>query len=215
MVVAPGKTLADYLVPSHTSRLSNLIRDGILIIGFSLFTALCAQASFYLPFSPVPVTLQTLAVLLTAAVLGRVRGTLAMLAYVGEGTAHLPFFAGGTSGFPLLSGGYLIGYIIVAFIVGWLCERGWDRSLFTAALAMVFGSLIIYLVGASWLGVVLYVDTPLARVLHVYGHVNILTTLNFGVIPFLIGDMLKLVAATLLLPTTWRIVRKIKPEQTQ
>src|SRR5437879_6122382 len=145
MVVAPGTTLVDYLVPARESRTLNLLRNAALIIGFSLFVALCAQVSIPLSFSPVPVTLQTLAVLLTGAALGSKRGALAMLAYLAEGSAHLPFFAGGASGFPLLTGGYLVGFVIAAYVVGWLCERGLDRSLFTSAIAMLPGSVIIYL----------------------------------------------------------------------
>src|SRR5579885_1162947 len=197
MVVARGTTLVDYLIPtSEKSRSLNLLRDASLIIGFSLFTALCAQVSFYLPFTPVPVTLQTLAVLLTGAALGSKRGALAMLAYLAEGSAHLPFFAGGESGFPLLTGGYLVGFVLAAFVVGWLCERGLDRSLLTSALAMLPGSVIIYLVGATWLGVAL--------------HANAATAIAYGVTPFLIGDLLKLIAATLLLPAAWGLVRRVR-----
>jgi biotin transport system substrate-specific component len=199
MAIAPGTTLADYLVPSQKSRGLNLLRNASLIIGFSLFTALCAQVSFYLPFTPVPVTLQTLAVLLTGAALGSKRGALAMLAYLAEGSAHLPFFAGGESGFPLLTGGYLCGFVLAAFVVGWLCERGLDRSIFTSALAMLPGSVIIYLVGATWLGIAL--------------HANAATAIAYGVTPFLIGDLLKLIVAALLLPAAWWVVRKVKPER--
>lgn len=198
MVIAPGTTLADYLIPaSQTSRGLNLLRNIALIVGFSLFTALCAQAALYLPFTPVPITLQTLAVLLTGAALGSWRGSLAMLAYLAEGSAHLPFFAGGAGGFPLVTGGYLVGFVIAAFVVGWLCERGLDRSLLTSALAMLPGSVIIYLVGAIWLGVVL--------------HANAATAFAYGVEPFLIGDLLKLIVAALLLPAAWGVVRRVKP----
>ncbi len=200
MIVARGTTLVDYLVPvSERSRSLNLLRDALLIIGFSLLTALCAQVSFYLPFTPVPITLQTLAVLLTGAALGRWRGALAMLAYLVEGSARLPFFAGGAAGFPLLTGGYLIGFILAAFVVGWLCERGLDRSLLTSALAMLPGSVIIYLVGATWLGVVLRASPA--------------TAIAYGVTPFLIGDLLKLIAAALLLPAAWGLVRRVRPSQ--
>lgn len=195
MVIAPGSTLVDYVVPARESRTLNLLRNAALIIGFSLFVALCAQVSIPLSFSPVPVTLQTLAVLLTGAALGSKRGALAMLAYLAEGSAHLPFFAGGASGFPILTGGYLVGFVIAAYVVGWLCERGLDRSLFTSAIAMLPGSVIIYLVGATWLGVVLHASAAIA--------------LSYGVTPFLVGDLLKLVAAALLLPTAWALVRRV------
>src|SRR5258706_951210 len=98
MAISPGSTLADYLVPSSTSRNVNLLRNAALVVGFSIFTALCAQVSFHLPITPVPVTLQTLAVLLTGAALGSRRGGLAMLVYLAEGAAGLPVFAGGSGG---------------------------------------------------------------------------------------------------------------------
>src|SRR6266496_3991627 len=85
MALSPGSTLADYLVPSRPSRGINLLRDLLLVGGFSVFTALCAQASFHIPITPVPITLQTLAVLLTGAALGSRRGALAMLLYLAEG----------------------------------------------------------------------------------------------------------------------------------
>ncbi len=87
MAISPGSTLADYLVPSPASRNVNLLRNAALVVGFSIFTALCAQVSFHLPITPVPVTLQTLAVLLTGAALGSRRGGLAMLVYLAEGRA--------------------------------------------------------------------------------------------------------------------------------
>ncbi len=98
MAISPGSTLADYLVPSPASRNVNLLRNAALVVGFSIFTALCAQVSFHLPITPVPVTLQTLAVLLTGAALGSRRGGLAMLVYLAEGAAGLPVFAGGSFG---------------------------------------------------------------------------------------------------------------------
>ncbi len=194
MVIAPGTTLADYLVPARESRTLNFVRNLALIIVFSLFTALCAQVSIPLWFTPVPITLQTLAVLLTGAALGSKRGALAMVLYVGLGSAHLPVFAGGASGFPIFTGGYLIGFIVAAFVVGWLCERGLDRSLLTSALAMLPGSLLIYLIGATWLGFALHASASVA--------------IAEGVLPFVVGDLLKLAVATLLLPLAWALVRR-------
>lgn len=197
MAIAPGTTLADYLVPVSTrkSRALNLLRHSALIIGFSLFVALCAQISIPLPYTPVPITLQTLGVLLAGAALGSKRGALAMLLYVGMGSVYLPFFAGGVGGFPLISGGYLVSYPIAAFVVGLLCERGLDRSLLTSILAMLPGSIIIYLVGATWLGFALHQGADVAIAL--------------GVTPFLIGDLLKMVVAALLLPIAWVVVRRV------
>ncbi|MDQ3287106.1 MAG: biotin transporter BioY, partial [Pseudomonadota bacterium] len=135
-IAAPPRTLVDALLPQHRS----LLLDAVLVVVFSAFVALTAQVS--LPLLPVPLTLQTLGVLFTGAVLGSKRGTLALLLYVAEGAIGLPVFAGGLSGIGVLigpTGGYLVGFIVAAGIVGLLAERGWDRRLIWAALAMVVG----------------------------------------------------------------------------
>lgn len=201
MAISPGSTLVDYVVPARTSRTSNLIKDGLLIVGFSVFLALCAQVSFYFPFNPVPITLQTLAVLLTGAALGSRRGGLAMLVYLAEGAVGLPVFAGGLGGFIRLfgfTGGYLWAFPIAAFVVGLLCERRLERKFLTSALVMLVGSLIIYAIGVSWLAVTL--------------HVGLLKAFALGMLPFIPGDIVKIVFAALLLPIAWSIVRAVKPE---
>lgn len=201
MAIAPGTTLADYLVPARKARSFNFLRNAALIVGFSLLVAVGARIAIPLPFTPVPITLQTLAVLLAGAALGSKRGGLAMLLYLAEGASGLPVFApvaGSPGGYLALfsfTGGYLWSYPVAAFVVGWLCERGLDRSLLTSALAMLPGSIIIYLFGALQLGLVL--------------HLNFALTLAYGVTPFLIGDLIKLIVAALLLPTTWALVRRV------
>lgn len=198
MAIDSGTTLADYLVPTHSeSRSRALLRDGLLVVGFSIFLALCAQISFYIPFTPVPITLQTLAVLLTGAALGSKRGGLAMLVYLAEGAVGLPVFAGGVGGFLGLLGitaGYLWAFPIAAFVVGLLCERGLDRRIITSALAMLPGTLIIYAIGVTWLAIVL--------------NISFTKALSFGLVPFIPGDLLKLVIAAALLPIAWAIVRR-------
>src|SRR2546425_9440744 len=121
MAISPGSTLADYLVPSPASRNVNLLRNAALVVGFSIFTALCAQVSFHIPITPVPITLQTLAVLLTGAALGSRRGALAMLLYLAEGAAGLPVFAGGTGGFVHLvgfTGGFFFSFFFLCVCNG-------------------------------------------------------------------------------------------------
>lgn len=198
MAIASGTTLADYLVPArNASRSRILVRDVLLVLGFSIFLALCAQISFHIPFTPVPVTLQTLAVLLTGAALGSRRGGLAMIAYLVAGAAGLPVFAGGTSGLVNLfgiTGGYLWAFPVAAFVVGLLCERGLDRRILTSAFAMLPGTLIIYAVGMSWLAILL--------------HISFIKALTFGMVPFIPGDLLKLVIAAALLPIAWAIVKR-------
>ena len=202
MALSPGSTLADYLVPSRPSRGINLLRDLLLVGGFSVFTALCAQVSFHIPITPVPITLQTLAVLLTGAALGSRRGALAMLLYLAEGAAGLPVFAGGTGGFVHLigfTGGYLWSYPFAALVTGLLCERRLDRRLLTSALAMLPGTLVIYAFGVPWLAVSL--------------HLNLLTAFMLGMVPFIPGDLIKLMIAAALLPVAWSIVRWVRPGQ--
>lgn len=201
MAIAPGTTLADYLVPARKARSLNFLRNIALIVGFSLLVAAGARIAIPLPFTPVPITLQTLAVLLAGAALGSKRGGLAMLLYLAEGASGLPVFApvaGSPGGYLALfsfTGGYLWSYPVAAFVVGWLCERGLDRSLLTSALAMLPGSIIIYLLGAFQLGLVL--------------HLNFALAFAYGVTPFLIGDLIKLIVAALLLPTAWALVRRV------
>lgn len=183
---ARAAVLADAVVPQF-----GLWRDVLLILGFSALTAVAAQFSVPLPFTPVPITGQTLAVLLTGAALGSRRGALAMLAYLAEGSVGLPVFAGGGSGlfwtFP--SGGYLIGFVAAAFVVGWLVERGLDRKPWVLV-AMLAGNAIIYVPGLLQLGFFV-------------GWSNVL---ELGLWPFVPGDLAKLYVASLALPTAWVLV---------
>ncbi len=189
-IAAPPRTLVDVLLPRHRS----LLLDAVLVVVFSAFVALTAQVS--LPLLPVPLTLQTLGVLFTGAVLGSKRGTLALLLYVAEGAIGLPVFAGGLSGIGVLigpTGGYLVGFIVAAGIVGLLAERGWDRRLIGAALAMVVGNLVIYAFGVAWLTVVLG---------------DLRTALVQGMLIFIIGDLIKIVIAALALPGGWALAKR-------
>lgn len=167
-----------------------------LIIAFSLLTALAAQVAIPLPWTPVPLTGQTFAVLLTGALLGSRLGALAMLAYLIEGASGLPFFAAGGSGLQRLllspTSGYLLSYPAAAFVVGFLAERGWDRRFVTAAAAMGLGSIIILLSGWAWL--VSFVGPAGAWAA--------------GVAPFLIGDVIKIALAAAVLPSGWALLKR-------
>ena len=199
---SPNVTLIDYVLPSPKSRSLAYGRDALLVLGFSIFLALCSQVQFPLPFTPVPITLQTLAVLLTGAALGSKRGAASMLLYILEGAAGLPVFAGGVGGFIHLigpTGGYLWAFPIAAFVVGLLCERRLERRFLTSALVMLPGTLIIYAVGVSWLAIFL--------------HISIAQAFVFGMLPFIPGDILKIVIAALLLPGAWAIARRTKVER--
>lgn len=172
------------------------VRGLALVIAFSLLTALAAQVAIPLPWTPVPVTGQTFAVLLTGALLGSRLGALAMIAYLIEGASGLPFFAAGGSGLQRLlfspTSGYLLSYPAAAFVVGLLAERGWDRRYVTAAAAMAVGSIVILLSGWSWLA--RFVGTNAAW--------------QMGVTPFLIGDVVKIALAAAVLPSGWALLKR-------
>jgi biotin transport system substrate-specific component len=183
---------ADILRPAV--RRSALIYDASLVLAGSLLIALSAQVAIPLPFSPVPVTGQTFAVLLVAALLGRRRGSVAVLFYIGQGLIGVPVFAGGAVGLARLvgpTGGYLVGFVIAAYVVGLLAERSWDRRVWTTAVAMVLGNLIIYACGVLWLSTFVGGLGP---------------ALTAGLLPFLPGDVLKIGAAALLLPGGWKLL---------
>ena len=198
MAIAPGTTIADYLVPTRATRGKALVRDGILVIGASLLFALSARVSIPLGFTPVPITLQTLVVMLVGAALGSRRGALAALLYLAEGATGLPVFASGGGLLYLLgpTAGYLWSYPLAAFVVGWLCERGLDRSFATSLLAMLPGSILIYLIGVPWLAFVV--------------HLSLNQALVAGLLPFIPGDIIKVIIAAALLPTAWKFVRRVE-----
>jgi biotin transport system substrate-specific component len=172
------------------------VRDAVLVIGFAAFTGLAAQIAVKLPFTPVPITGQTFAVLLGGAALGWRRGLAGMLLYLAVGlTPWVPWFAEGKGGTDVLqapSFGYIIGFLLAAALVGWLAGRGWDRTPPRTVLTMIAGNLVIYAIGLPWL--MATVDVGLAK------------GLELGVTPFLAGDALKILLAAGLLPATWALV---------
>jgi biotin transport system substrate-specific component len=167
--------------------------DVALIIGGSLLIGLCANVKVWLPFSPVPVTGQTFAVLMLGALLGSRRGCLAVLAYILEGAAGLPVFAAGVGSAALLgpTGGYLFGFIPAVYITGRLAEKGWDRRVGTVVLAMIFGNLAIYTFGLFWLCCMIGFNTAV---------------LTLVLYPFIIGDSIKIILAAILLPAGWKLL---------
>lgn len=179
----------------RTGLVSSRERAALLVVGAALLTALAAQVSFMLPFTPVPVTGQTFAVLLAGTTLGSRLGAASQALYVALGAAGLPFYADGEGGWQAATGataGYLVGFVVAAAVLGLLAERRQDRTVLTAVPAMLMGTAVIYTLGAWWLSVELGVSAVKA--------------VELGVAPFLIGDTLKLAAAGLLLPATWRLV---------
>jgi biotin transport system substrate-specific component len=173
-------------------------RDVVAIVGFALFTALAAQITIPLGFTPVPITGQTFAVLLAGGVLGANRGALSMGLYVALGAIGLPFYAEGSGGWTAATGataGYLVGFIAAGFVVGKMAEHGQDRKLSTSLPAFVAGSLIIYGFGASWLAYDLGLPLTAAA-----GEPS---AISLGVAPFLVGDVLKALLAGAMLPAAW------------
>ena len=188
-------TVADLLRPCEKRRAG--LYDLTLIVGGSLLIGLCAQVKIQ-PFGPVPITGQTFAVLMIGALLGAKRGSLAVLAYLAQGLAGLPVFAMLSGPAALLgpTGGYLVGFVPAAYVTGLLAEKGWDRRFGTTMLAMALGNVIIYACGLAQLGCL----TGFSR-----------TVLTAGLLPFIPGDILKILLAAIMLPSAWKLLARSRP----
>jgi biotin transport system substrate-specific component len=191
-----GITIADFLVPIRVGeRLSTRARHIALIAAGALFIYLSARVVIPIAGNPVPITGQTFGVLLVGGALGFRRGLASVLLYVLLGVIGLPFFAEGRSGLAIVfgaSGGYLIGFILAGALVGRLAELGWDRHIAGAVGAMVVGNALIYLIGVPWLAIATHSDPAAA--------------IKLGLVPFLVGDVLKLVLAAVVFPAAWWVV---------
>lgn len=214
-----GITIGDFLVPvSLGERISTRARDAILVLGGTALMIIGARISFYLPWDPfVPVTAQTFGVLLSGAALGMRRGAVSAALYLALGAVGLPVFAydndsgayaGGLDPFATIgpsgialgtTGGYLVGFLLASASVGRLAELGWDRTVRGAVAALLAGNVLIYLVGLPWLAVAAGLGAS--------------DTVRFGLLPFIPGDAVKLLAAAALLPTAWWIVRRNPQER--
>jgi biotin transport system substrate-specific component len=187
-------TIAPTLYSRSLPRVPAWLRDITLILAASLLLAALAQIEIPLPFTPVPITGQTFGVLLIGAALGSRRGPASILLYIAEAAAGLPFFAGGASGLRVLTGataGYLVGFVVATIAVGWLAERGLERNVRTSVLPFLAGTVIIYACGVAWLSVLLGSFTK---------------AIALGIVPFIAGDAVKLIAASLTLPGAWKLV---------
>jgi biotin transport system substrate-specific component len=169
-----------------------LVRSIALVVGGAVFVGLTAQVAIPLPFTPVPLTLQTFSVLLVGAALGSVRGAASMALYLLAGVAGVPWFANQQSGWAFASFGYIVGFVAAAWLVGRLAERGADRRVVPTIGMMALGNVVIYVFGVA--GLMLLADLPLS------------TALAKGVLPFLIGDVIKILLAAGLLPGTWKLI---------
>lgn len=171
----------------------NKVVTAALVVGFALVTAALAQFRVNLPFTPVPITGQTLGVILAGGVLGANAGAVSQGLYWLAGLA-LPFYAGGDSGWDVASGatgGYLVGFVAGAWLVGYLAERGQDRTVAAAIPAFLAGTVVIHLFGVPWLAHILDISWTEA--------------MAKGSVPFVIGDLVKIAIAGILLPGAWKL----------
>jgi biotin transport system substrate-specific component len=170
--------------------------DVALVTGGALFVAVAAQVSIPLPFTPVPITGQTFAVLLVGSALGAVLGASSLALYLLVGIAGAPVYADQSSGWDVVSGptgGYLVGFLLAAALTGLLAQRGWDKRFSSSTTTMLTANVLIFVCGLVWLS-------------HSLG-TGLDKTLEFGLYPFVPGEILKLYAAGALLPGAWRLVR--------
>lgn len=186
--------LSDVLVPRLPAAAQRVPREVALIAGAVLLLWGTGNVAIPLPFTPVPLSLATFSVLLIGAGLGPLRALAATGAYLVLGLAGAPMFADGASGWAFASFGYILGYIAAAVLMGVLARRRADRRVLPTVLSAVGATTVVYLFGVPWLAVFAGLDLPGA--------------LALGVVPFLIGDAIKAVAAATLLPATWRLLGK-------
>lgn len=171
------------------------VATAVRVAAFALLTAACAQIRIQLGLTPVPITGQTFAVLLSGAVLGSREGAASQLLYVALGAIGLPFYAGGSGGWEVATGatgGYLVGFILAAYVTGYLAEQHHDRRFATSVGTFLTGNLIIYALGVAWL---MYTFS--------WGLVE---GVEKGMAPFLIGDTIKILLAAGATPVAWKLV---------
>lgn len=198
-IAAHNGTLAAALWP-QTGKLGEmpaLARNTLLAVAGSLLLWACAKVS--IPIGPVPIAMTTFGVLAIGMAFGWRLATATLLLYMAEGALGLPVFAGtpakgiGLAYMAGPTGGYLLGYVLAAAACGWLAERGWDRNVLTAALAMLVGNAVLYIPGLLWLGVLFGWDKPI---------------LEWGLTPFILGDVLKLALVAAGLPLAWKLLAR-------
>jgi biotin transport system substrate-specific component len=195
-------TLANRLWPAASS--NQLLRESLLAILGSVLVAVCAQVN--VPMVPVPMTLQTLAVLAIGGAYGSRLGAATLALYAVEGAAGLPVFANLQAGLFLptgeiiATGGYIVGFVIAAGLVGWLAERGWDRSITKMFAATLLGAVVLYVPGLIWLTAWLVVLKGMTLNAATVG------AFSSGLIPFVLGDLLKAALAAMAFPAAWSLL---------
>jgi biotin transport system substrate-specific component len=189
------QSLAAALWPAGQGAALRRARAVLLAVAGSLLIAVSAQVK--VPMVPVPMTMQTFAVLLVGMAFGFRLGLATVLLYLAEGLAGLPVFTNpGASPAYLLgpTGGYLIGFAVAAALAGWLGDKGWDRSVWTATLAMTLGTACIFVLGVAWLATLIGLDRAIAA----------------GFVPFVWGAAVKILLAALLLPVAWALISRFR-----
>jgi len=184
--VEKGRVLVD-LLPNRTARLL-AVPLGAALIGAA------AQLSITTGMATQPITGTTVAVLLVAAVLGMVRGSLAVALYCVAGLLGVPWFPGASSEMASSSYGYAIGFVLAAALVGWLAQRGWSRNPLDTALAFLLGDVLIFATGVAWFAVTTGNSWS--------------TAVAVGMSPFLLGEVIKIGLAAIVLPLTWRLAER-------
>jgi biotin transport system substrate-specific component len=184
--------LADRVFPR------SVVTNILLVLAGTGLVVLCAQPFLTIPMLPVPITMQTFAVLLVGSALGPARGAVSLSLYLVLGVAGLPVFANNASGslLDLPTGGYIIGFVAASIVVGWFANLAWDRRVLKTILSFSIGSLVIYAFGVPWLAASLDLDLG--------------TALMVGLVPFLIGDALKALLAAGVLPGTWKLISLVE-----
>ncbi len=200
-------TLASAVWPDSTSpTTTRVVRAVVLAFLGSLFVAITAQVQ--VPLWPVPVTGQTFGVLVVGLVLGWRLGGAALLLYIAEGLVGLPVFAKFSAGAAVLAGptgGYIAGFVLAADIVGFLAQRGWDRNVWWTGAAMLIGNIAIYVLGLAWL-TNFYAGPGAQYIASAGAETAIGAAIAKGLMPFLLGDAIKLALAAALLPVAWRVL---------
>lgn len=190
-------SLREAVVPRTT-----LVTSAVLLLVGIGFVALCSQLAITLSFTPVPITAQTFAVALVGTVYGANLGGLTLLAYWLVGMAGAPIYSEGEGGWDKAtspSAGYLVGFIVAAYLMGLLAEHRWDRRLSSSISLMLCGSVVIYALGLAWLR---YDYSP-----------TLSAALEDGLYPFVVGDVVKLFLAAALVPLAWRGVERLRGRQ--
>lgn len=200
-IARPRTLVLGDLIAASRGRVAQAVRDVLLVVGAAGFVGGLAQISIHLSFTPVPITGQTLGVLLAGTALGWRRAAAAMALYAVAGVAGVPWFAGHTSGYASASFGYIVGFFFAAVACGYLAQRGADRSVLKSIPAMLVGEILIYAFGLTWLALDL--------------HLGAAATVAAGFTPFVIGDAIKAAIAAGLLPVAWRLVGRRHRDQPQ